>query len=484
MSNIIDFAAKMRANWDENKAKYNTQRRAAYAEWVKANAPKRRGRPPKAVEPEHPPAPLPEVAKPAEAAHAISVAAAQAPRVFGTAITIPAAVKTLWGVTNTKIVLRNDVTTWPCWCADRWYGDTAGGAIGALSDGTKARYISQFKRASRLAGLTPPDSTDARVLGRWLVGFGQKEPPIDIWKLIEIIATGKTLTQQAEYSKALLAILNATIMDIVMKNETKTQGFERAWRIPLIIQYWNKKGKAHSDAAREVAAHVSEKTRKNVVDWAQWRDRAALYIKEVLEKKTATVQELQTAAIIALYSQIPPIRWDWRRVKLGDAIPAPDEFGNFEKENVAVVEDGQLTAAYFKDFKNAKSFGAPIEIRLDSPPLVKKIMEAYYKKLPSGAVYLFPKNLTTKAGLNHEMAQKTISDIVADKSTEWFGKRFTNIPMRKSYVTYWHAQNPEITAKKLKDDMRQMHQDTAGTRLTYILEKDQVNVDNLLKIID
>jgi len=391
---------------------------------------------------------------------------------------IPDDIRTAWKIGEEEVQktinISKDPLVWPATSMKRWYGDPTDVDLGysVLKDNTKMGYMGAFLRLLREVGFKDiPFSRDPFVLGKFVIGWDVTAPQFDIWDIVrKCVALHPDVKAQTECSKSLTAVLNATVLKLLEDTaiDVTSAKFTRAFTYPQITIFWNKIGKKKTNADRE-AGIVSDKILDAIVPWPDWKKAATAYLESVLKENVKSVPELRDAAVVALYSQIPPIRLDWRRVRIAATKPVKNDNGNYPKINTILLDaEGVPTTAYFNEFKNAASFDSPVEISIASPPLLRAIIAKYWKQTPVGTTYLLPKAFRGE-GKTQEFPDAAMGTTVRRMSMKLVKKPFTNIPMRRSFITNYYEEHPDpLTLAESRVLLRSLHQTTLSTHLGYV----------------
>ena len=491
--------AAVRANWVAKKALYNQHRRERLQkdreQLAKENIVVVRGRPPVArIAALSQRYTQPYTSRQTETADKVRSVKS---KVVAEKVTIPEDIRAKWGVEQTTINITKDPFTWPATNMYRWFGDANDADLGfsVLADVTKMSYIRSFVKLLREVGFKDiPTTKDPVDLGKYLIGWEKDKPQFELWEIIrKCVDLHPDVKAQTECSKSMTAVMNATVLRLLEDTslDVTSPVFTRAFTYPQVTIFWNKLGKRKTSADRE-AGIVSSRILNNMVDWNQWKTAAEAYLKETLANDKATVTDMREALVVALYSLIPPIRLDWRRVEIGSQRPVRNEQTNrYADHNVFLLDaKGVPSVAYFHQFKNSHAFDAPVEISITSPPLLRATVERYWSLVPQGTTYLLPKGFRGVAK-TQEMPDAAMGDVLRRMALKLVQKKFTNIPMRRSFITNYHKEHPVATVAEIKELMTSVHQTTIGTHLTYITgevrpedKEETIDKEELDKVFD
>jgi hypothetical protein len=428
----------LKENWASKKEQYNAAKRAKRAA-VKGKAPTL-----EIKEAEEAPAPAPAPAPVMEAPKNEIIQAApkkqrknakQPPKPKAEAVpTEPPRLRQIFG---DSVACPDDETTWVAHHTKKWE---------QLSETSQTQYASNARKALINAGYAPPKTSDPIVIADYAGSV-----PIDIWKVVSEATDPKySVDTRNNFSKGLLGVFNAKIRKLI---EAK-QDTHRLCVWSTISQLMNSNAKKdtgdkHQEQGQSVVAE------KNTAEWGDWETKAKEYISKA--DKSFTAQ--RDAAIVAVYTLIPPVRRNWFNVEVVKEAPTKDD----KRNSLHITAEG--ATMYWGNFKNKASFKNELPLRLpvENAELVA-LLRKYTATLKNK--WLFPSSDRQNA---KPFSRDAFGSRLGDLTQKIVGKRFTCNRMRASFITWWHDNNSKngVNVSAMRSVMRQLHQTNFGINLSY-----------------
>ena len=292
-------------------------------------------------------------------------------------------------------------------------------------------------------------------------------PRGDIWAAVRFIVA-MDLNNRAQYIKSGLSYISEELYNSLYVNKDRPGSANKDYKDNLLkMMVFASLNKATKKQVFDAYAtqSVSEDRHENTVPWHEWDMLAKRFIKTIMSKKEPTTRDRMDAAMVGVYSLIPPVRLDWKDVEVrftraGKAYAAAK---GEEGKNILYMTASKVrpqAKLYWGSFKNYSAFNQPVEQELPKD-LIRVLRFAIPEdQIVAGTTY----KLFTVPNFSSHLS------MLAEQIT---GKHFSNRLMRSSFIKHFHEHNSKdgVDLEKTKDIMRKLHQTNMEIHLGYVKNK-------------